>query len=206
MRALMTALGQLYDDDKAITAAAAIERREAARMRRYDATLPAQIRERLERAVLHAEQAASVPVEWPATLPSLSPHGTRLVESNILRLQSAADNAKPLRRAGRHPAGVFEAVDANDAWLLSVVVFNWRTSKLFRPIREAHDVPSYRLVQAARYLRGLLGERRGGSARAADSVRQLIQGRGDTLSALLRDFDEAFDSGPTALAVDEWSA
>ena len=150
----------------------------------------------MERAIFSAEQDV---VEWP-DLP-LQPANCAQAANHILRLtrggQSAPDPRRPAR-ADSTPdweAAVFVATDANDAWVLSVMVYHWRTSKLFRPVREArNDVHAYRVTEAARCLRGLLTERRGGHARddaPIRTVRHLILQRGDRLATLLGDFETA---------------
>jgi hypothetical protein len=203
-------------------------------------TLHVKIRERLERAVLQAELRESssqmpTPVAWPSTVPSAGPRDAHVTNS-ILRLCDAAGEPwrvhgdgttrrQPVRRAsdgavGPAPsvggsssaAAASEAADSNDAWLLSLLVYTWRHQALFAPIREARDVPSYRLEQAARHVRGLLSERRGGARAAGEdgahvrTARQAIERRGGALSTLLREFDAAFADGPRGVHHDEWSA
>ena len=129
MRSLMTALESLYDTEKSIAAADA-DRREVLRRqlchhrRSSPANLAVQVRERMERAIFNAEQDV---VEWPL-LPQ--PAHCAQAANHILRLtrggQSAPDPRRPAR-ADSTPdweAAVFVATDANDAWVLSVMVYH----------------------------------------------------------------------------------
>jgi len=215
LRELMCALETIYDTERVLTSAEDTNRERERQLcdRRFEVrSVAAQVRERMERAVLQAEQD-QLDVQWPASLPSLGLDGG-LAGNNIMALHAAFepirlanDGAQHLRREP-----VFRRTDANDAWLLSVLVYHWRTSKLFQAIREAQDVPPCRLKEAARFLRGLLSERRGGSVaddarrEPVRTVRQLILSRGDELSARLLKFDAIFDDSPPALADEEWRA
>lgn len=188
----MAALVDLYDDNKRSLTVENANRQSSALRNHPHPALPLQIRRRLEHAVLQSEQSTARAVEWPS-LPFPIGHGAHFTGSNnILRLtlRSAID-ASSLSEA----APAFVAADATDAWLLSLLVYHWRTSPLFQPIREECDVSSYRLEQAAQFLRGLLSEHRGSSSRAADdadapptlrTVRLLIHSRGEALATLLR--------------------
>ena len=119
---------------------------------------------------------------------------------------------RPRAAASAHGVHVsFEPTHANDAWILSALIWNWRNARQFRSIRAHQFISEYKMKEAARLLHALINEYRGGRRPTSDrsstqegstaamslptrSVRQLIHRRGGELSKLLIDFETAFQA------------
>ena len=223
IQALMSALEELYDAEKA-----AVERRRRIREMPPVPTAPRSqsaliVRERLERAIVRAvaeqEEGKEAAIEWPV-LRRCEPNESTAI-NNILPISLAYDSRSHRIRiasgrsatpgaTSRNPS-YLEPTHANDAWLLSALIWNWRHCKQFRSLRRrAHQpISAYAVTEAARLLRTLINEYRGGrrptsEGRTSDgvdaarelptrSVRQLVHRHGGELSELLQDFDAAFE-------------
>lgn len=213
----MSALEKLHDTEKAAVEERTRLRHAVEQQKRNHYAAEESDTHQLERAV-NAHGNAPAEIEWLALQKEiLVPEAVR---SNILTLRRAHHSGNaglPHDAAPRNAAPSeltphlddHEPTHANDAWLLSSLIYNWRHSRQLQGLRMRRATPVFTVRESARLIDALVSEYRGGATTASSSVRSLgageealgipirsvrmlINRRGGELSELLRDFDSAF--------------
>ena len=212
MNSLMCALEALHDAEKLSVSQkrkAVYTTNRARKALKITRTSSLIIRQQLEHAILRAEDKPSSAVKWPsallaAPLSELQGYATNNVLSLPHWMLASGSTHSAHRRATPAVSKTYlEPTHANDAWMLSSLIWNWRNGRQFKRLRTQRSVPEYAVTEAACMLHSLVGEYRGGR-RPSEShgpsptppirtVRQLIHHRGGRLSELLEEFDESIE-------------